>query len=92
MKTNSAPTPHPSPTPTSLTPAPRGLVSNPRHRSQLGKEEEEGRDSLVRELNFELTEYLPNRDLLNQNRLLNQQRLFNLEETQITLIGRVGED
>lgn len=27
---------------------------------------------------------------LNQNRLLNLERLFNLEETEITLIGRVG--
>lgn len=49
-----------------------------------------GKNSLVRELDFELMSIYLIETTLNQNRLLNHKRLFNLEETEITLIGRVG--
>lgn len=61
------------------------------HRCHLGQGE--GRretTSLVRELNFELMNIYLIESILHQNRLLNHKRLFNLEEAEITLIGRVG--
>ena len=60
------------------------------HGRHLSKEEWEGRTSVVRELNFELMNIYLIETIFNQNRLLNHKRLFNLEETEITLVGRVG--